>query len=199
MKKLLTFLICLTLLTIGCKKSQDNGAETKSEKQSETVTAPKGAQDIIALYKEVDSLTQHGSMNREKMQQFVNEAVDFAKQNPQDTVSPHFMLYAGITQMQIAFSNANENQRVEQAQEAINILEKLRQNYPDYRNAIYAYYYKAQIYENLGETEAAEKTYRDLVERFPDTPLGKQIAEYIKAGGYEKSAEEIYQNFQQKR
>lgn len=195
MKKSLILLIGIMMLLSGCHKTQ----ETVNQTDSKIENSHKDSKAIIALYKEVDSLTQHGSMDRKKMQQFVNEAVDYAKLNPKDTLSPHFMLYAGITQMQIAFSNANEKQRVEQAKEAINILEKLRQNYPDYSNIDYAYYYKAQIYENLGETEAAEKTYRDLVERFPDTQLGKQIAEYINAGGYEKSAEEIYQNFQQKR
>ena len=196
MKKLFLLLISFMVLTMGCKKTQNANAEQKSNKQSSTAVVHKDAPSIIALYKETDSLTRHGSMDREKMQQFVNEAVEFAKQNPNDTISPHFLLYAGITQMQVAFSNADEKQRVEQAKEAINILEKLRQNYPDYRNTIYAYYYKGQIYENLGETENAAKTYRDLVERFPDNKLGKDIADYLKAGGYEKSAEEIYQNFQ---
>ena len=60
---------------------------------------------------------------------------------------------------------------------------------------IYAYYYKGQIYENLGMRQEAASTYRALVERFPDTELGKSIAAYLQAGGYEKSAEEIMQGF----
>ena len=191
MKKSLLLLIGIMLLLSGCHKAQ----ETVNQTDSKIENSHKDSKAIIALYKEVDSLTQHGCMDREKMQQFVNEAINYAKLNPKDTLSPHFMLYAGINQMQVAFSNADEKQRREQALEAINILEKLRQNYPDYRNMIYAYYYKGQIYENLVMHQEAAKTYRALVERFPDTELGKSIAAYLQAGGYEKSAEEIMQGF----
>ena len=191
MKKSLLLLIAMMVLLSGCQNAQE--ADNQPTKKIET--SHKDSKAIIALYKEVDSLTQHGSMDREKMQQFVNEAVEYAKLNPKDTLSPHFMLYAGINQMQVAFSNADEKQRREQALEAVDILEKLRQNYPDYRNMIYAYYYKGQIYENLGMRQEAANTYRTLVERFPDTELGKSIAAYLQAGGYEKSAEEIMQGF----
>ena len=191
MKKSLILLIGIMLLLSGCHKAQ----KTVNQSDSKIENSHKDSKAIIALYKEVDSLTQHGRMDREKMQQFVNEAINYAKLNPKDTLSPHFMLYAGINQMQVAFSNADEKQRREQALEAINILEKLRQNYPDYRNMIYAYYYKGQIYENLGMHQEAAKTYRALVERFPDTELGKSIAAYLQADGYEKSAEEIMQGF----
>ena len=129
------------------------------------------------------------------MQKFVDEAVEYADKNPQDTISPHFLLYAGVMQMQVAFSNANEQQRTEQANQAITILERLLINHPDYRNIIYAYYYKAQIFENLGKTEKAATAYRELVNRFPDTELGKNIAAYLQNDGYEKSAEEIMQGF----
>lgn len=192
MKKGLLLFWCALVLVAGCQSKQ---TETDTTTVQKTAAAP-DSKSIIALYKEVDSLTRVGSMDRKKMQQFVDEAVEYANKNTQDTISPHFLLYAGVMQMQVAFSNANEQQRTQQAEEAINILEKLRQNYPDYPNLIYAYYYKGQIYENLGKREEAAKTYRNLVERFPDTELAKNIAAYLQAGGYEKSAEEIWQGFE---
>ncbi len=192
MKKKLLLLASIAMLLVSCH-SEPATPESQTEPQPVQVL---NSQEIISLYKEVDSLTRVGSMDRKKMQQFVDEAVEYAKSVPSDTLSPHFLLYAGVMQMQVAFSNANEQQRTQQAEEAINILEKLRQNYPDYQNLIYAYYYKAQIYENLGKREEAAKTYRNLVERFPDTELAKNIAAYLQAGGYEKSAEEIMQGFQ---
>ena len=185
------------MLFVSCHKQHNDTAAAQSSNAKSAVnsTTLSDPQAIIDLYKEVDSLTRVGSMDRKKMQQFVDESVEYAKKVPSDTLSPHFLLYAGVMQMQVAFSNADEQQRVKQAEAAIDILEKLRQNYPDYRNAIYAYYYKAQIYENLGKREEAEKSYHDLVDRFPDTELGKNIASYLKADGYEKTADEIYQGF----
>jgi len=193
MKKKLFLLISIAMLFLGCQsKSEESTPSAEAKVQAPATVDP---QAIIALYKEVDSLTQLGNMDRQKMQQFVDEAVEYAERVPNDTLAPHFLLYAGVMQMQVAFSNANEQQRLSQAEEAVKILEKLLQDHPDYRNIIYAYYYKAQIYENLGKQEKAAVTYRNLVDRFPDTELGKNISAYLQAGGYEKSAEEIMQGF----
>ena len=60
------------------------------------------------------------------------------------------------------------------------------------------YYYKGQIYENLGNTSDAEKEYRELVRRYPQSDIGKSTAEYLKAGGFEKSADEIWEEIQKK-
>ena len=75
MKKSLLLLIGIMLLLSGCHKAQEIVNQTDSKIEN----SHKDSKAIIALYKEVDSLTQHGCMDREKMQQFVNEAVDYAK------------------------------------------------------------------------------------------------------------------------
>lgn len=176
---------------VGCHK----GGDVTAQENKKTTPTVKDSKAVIALYKEVDSLTMAGKMDRKKMQQFATDAVDYANAHPADTLSPHFLLYAGITQMQVAFTNENAQQRETQALQSVRILENLRHGYPDYKNLSLAFFYKAQIYENLGRTDEAKQAYWDLVHRFPDSELGKNIAAYLEADGYKKSADDIWQEF----
>lgn len=191
MKKFLIVLSAL-LLMVGCHDSQDATAQQDANSKFKSA---KSSKEVIAIYKEVDALTQAGKVDRSKMKEFVVEALTYVSENPKDTLCPHFLLYAGITQMQIAFSDSIADRREPQAMEAIRILEQLRHNYPEYRNLAYAFYYKGQIYENLGKKEVAKQAYTDLVHRFPDSELGKNIAAYLQAGGIDKSAEDIWREF----
>lgn len=191
MKRLLIVLSAL-LLMVGCHNSPD---ATAQQDNNSKLKSAKSSQEVIAIYKEVDALTQAGKMDRSKMKEFVVEALTYVSENPNDTLCPHFLLYSGITQMQIAFSDTIADRREPQALEAIRILEQLRHNYPGYRNLAYAFYYKGQIYENLGKKEDAKQAYTDLVHRFPDSELGKNIAAYLQADGIDKSADEIWREF----
>lgn len=191
MKRFLIVLSAL-LLMVGCHNNQDATAQQNANTE---LNSAKSSQEVIAIYKEVDALTQAGKMNRYKMKEFVGEALKYVRENPNDTLCPHFLLYSGITQMQIAFSDTIADRREPQALEAIRILEQLRHNYPGYRNMAYAFYYKGQIYENLGKKEEAKHAYTDLVHRFPDSELGKSIAAYLQADGIDKSADEIWREF----
>lgn len=191
MKRLLIVLSAL-LLMVGCHNSPD---ATAQQDNNSKLKSAKSSQEVIAIYKEVDALTQAGKMDRSKMKEFVVEALTYVSENPNDTLCPHFLLYSGITQMQIAFSDTIADRREPQALEAIRILEQLRHSYPDYRNLAYAFYYKGQIYENLGKKEDAKQAYTDLVHRFPDSELGKNIAAYLQADGIDKSADEIWREF----
>ncbi len=188
------FIVVAAAIGLASCHAKENPVENDG-KQATQVAEGNDPQAIVALYHDIDSLTMAGKMDREKMKQFVKEAVTYAHAVPTDTLSPHFLLYAGITQMQLAFSDPDASRRYTQAIHAVSILDDLRRNYTGYRRMDMAYYYRAQIYENLGKTEEARQAYLDLVHRFPDTDLGKSVAAYLQADGYEKSADEIMQGF----
>ncbi|MBO4645949.1 MAG: tetratricopeptide repeat protein [Bacteroidales bacterium] len=193
MKKICSILLAICIL-ISCGKKDDVTGQTAGPTPVQQVQSL-APQAVIGLYKEVDSLIQIGRPNLEKTQQFAEQAASYAEANPEDTLSPKFLLQAGICQRVVAFSTSAKEKRDELALKAISYLDRLRNHYPDYKNLDYALFQKGQILEQLGRWKDAKETYCEIVTRFPKSELGKNMAEYIKMSGYTKSAEEIYQGF----
>ena len=188
-------LLAVAFCACGSKQSVPNDGTDTTLCASQDYTSSK---ELIDLYHHADSLVKIGEIDKEMMQLFVEKASDYAKIHPDDTLSPHFLLYAGIFQMDIALSTPSESKRNERFFQAVEIFNDLTQQYPDYRNLPYCYYYKGQIYENMGRTSDAEGEYRELVHRFPDTDLGRNIAEYLKVRGFEKSPDDIMHEINKK-
>ena len=188
-------LLAVTLCACGSKQDKTDVSEDPTICESSDCQNPK---ELIALYHQADSLVQIGQIDTEMMQRFVEKASEYTKTHPDDTLSPHFLLYAGIFQMDIALSTASESKRTDLFFQAVDIFNKLTKQYPDYKNLPYCYYYKGQIYENMGRTSDAEGEYRELVHRFPDTDLGRNIADYLKVRGFEKSSDDIMHEISKK-
>jgi tetratricopeptide (TPR) repeat protein len=190
-------LLVLALLFFACgsKQSAPDVATSTTTYATKDYTSSK---ELIALYHQADSLVKIGEIDKEMMTLFVEKASEYATIHPDDTLSPHFLLYAGIFQMDIALSTASESKRNERFFQSVDIFNKLTKQYPDYRNLPYCYYYKGQIYENMRRTSDAEGEYRELVHRFPDTDLGRNIAEYLKVRGFEKSSDDIMHEISKK-
>ena len=188
-------LLAVTFCCCGSKQDTPNPENNTLDFESVDYTSSK---ELIALYRHTDSLVQIGEIDTKKMQLFVEKATQYAELHPDDTLSPHFMLYGGIFQMDIALSTASESKRNERFFQAVGIFNQLTQQYPNYKNLPYCYYYKGQIYENMGRTSDAEGEYRELVHRFPETDLGRNIADYLRVRGFEKSSDDIMHEISQK-
>lgn len=196
-KRTLTLLLC-ALVLFSCKKNTTQHTDSQIvETKSEAIDYSK-PKNLIALYKESDSLLHQGKIDTSKMRLYVEKATEYVLKSPSDTLCPAFLYFAGVFQMQVAFSNQDEEARQQGASEAVAIFNSLIAQYSDYQNLPNAYYYKGQIYENLGNTSDAEKEYRELVRRYPQSDLGKSTAEYLKVGGFEKSADAIWEEIQKK-
>ena len=188
-------LLAVTFCTCGSKQSSPDENAGTTDCATSDYTSPS---ELIELYHQADSLVKIGEIDKDMMTLFVEKATAYAEIHPDDTLSPHFMLYAGIFQMDVALSTPSESKRNAGFFQSVDIFNKLTEQYPDYRNLPYCYYYKGQIYENMGRTSDAEGEYRELVHRFPDTDLGRNIAEYLKVRGFEKSSDDIMHEISQK-
>ena len=136
-------LLAASFCACGSKQSAINEETDTTICESQDYTSSKS---LIELYHQADSLVKIGEMDMEKMQLFVEKATAYAEIHPDDTLSPHFLLYAGIFQMDIALSTASESKRNKRFFQAVDIFNDLTQQYPNYRNLPYCYYYKGQIY-----------------------------------------------------
>lgn len=188
-------LLALAFCSCGSKQEKNDAAADSILCESSDYSNSK---ELIALYHQADSLVQIGQIDTKKMQIFVDNATAYAEIHPDDTLTPHFLLYAGIFEMDIALSTPSESKRNARFFQAVDIFNDLTEKYPDYKNLPYCYYYKGQIYENMKRTSDAEGEYRELVHRFPDTDLGRNIADYLKVRGFEKSSDDIMHEISQK-
>ena len=190
MKKCLLWILMLAISLCACRQTIQEG-EIEESNGMDDADAP----HLIALYKETDSLLMMGKMDIEKMQLFVDRAWDYAEKYPEDTLSPHFKFFVAIYEMKIAGSNPDEREAQQQYFHSIDHFDQLIEQYPDYVNLPYCYYYQGMIYENLHRISDAESEYRELVHRYPDTELGKNIVEYLKVQGYAQSADDLRKKF----
>lgn len=196
---------CLAIAAVFCAVGCHHDKSPVEEPADTTATASEVvavdytvAENLVILYKEADSLTKIGEVDPYKMQLFVDNSTEYAKNNPSDTVSPHLLLYAGIFQMEIAGSNPSEEIRKKLWFKSIDIFNEVILQFPRYKNLPYCYFYKGQIYENLNRISDAENEYRELVHRYPDSQLGKSLEAYVKAHGFEKSADELWKDIRKK-
>lgn len=197
MKLRIFSLLLLVLALCSCSSKQEKNDVIKDTTICES-SDYSSSKDLIALYHHADSLVQIGQIDTKKMQLFVDNATAYAEIHPDDTLTPHFLLYAGIFEMDIALSTPSESKRNARFFQAVDIFNDLTKKYPDYKNLPYCYYYKGQIYENMKRTSDAEGEYRELVRRFPNTDLGRNIADYLKVRGFEKSSDDIMHEISQK-
>ena len=188
-------LLAAAFCACGPKQSVPNNGTDTTFCATQDYTSTK---ELIDLYHQADSLVKIGEIDTEMMQLFVDNATAYAEIHPDDTLTPHFLLYAGIFEMDIALSTPSESKRNARFFQAVDIFNDLTKKYPNYKNLPYCYYYKGQIYENMKRTSDAEGEYRELVHRFPDTDLGRNIADYLKVRGFEKSSDDIMHEISQK-
>lgn len=196
--KLRFFSLLLLALAFSSCGSKQEKADTFGDTTICKSSDYRNSKDLIALYRQADSLVQIGQIDTKKMQLFVEKATAYAETHPDDTITPHFLLYAGIFEMDIALSTPSESKRNARFFQAVDIFNDLTKKYPNYKNLPYCYYYKGQIYENMKRTSDAEGEYRELVHRYPNTDLGRNIAEYLKVRGFEKSSDDIMHEISKK-
>lgn len=166
MKKLLSAVL-VSLLIFGCTSEQAN-LESNIAQQEE------------ALFSDENKM-----VDRQKANDLIDSYIDYANSFPESTNSPEYLFKAGDIAM-----NLNVPQK------AIEVFNRIINDYPDYEKAPQCLFLKAYVYENnLGNLEEAKKIYEEFLQKYPDDDFADDAQVSIKNLG--KTPEELIKEFEE--
>ena len=148
-----------------------------------------GEKVSVKEVKELESkvLAKGARPTKEEVIQLVDAYVLFAKQNPNDSQSPEFLFRA----LDIAVGVNAEG-----PDKAIKIADVLIEKYPDFEMTPMAMFIKGFVYENMiGDLQNAEMTYRQFVERYPESPMVEDVKATLENLGL--TPEELVRKFEE--
>ena len=132
-------------------------------------------------------LAKGAKPTKEEVIQLVDAYILFAEQNPDDAQSPDYLFRA----LDIAVGVNAEG-----PDKAIKIADMLIEKYPDFEMTPMAMYLKGFVYENIvGDLQNAEKTYRQFIEKYPESPMVEDVKATIENLGL--SPEELIRKFEE--
>lgn len=135
---------------------------------------------------EPQMLEETGRLNKEVCAELVDAYVLYAEQNQNDGKSPAYLMSA----IDISF-----NLNSDKPQKTIDIANILIEKYPDFEMTPMAMYIKGFVYENVAkDLQNAEKTYRQFLEIYPDSPLVESVKSTLENIGL--SPEELIKKFE---
>jgi hypothetical protein len=139
--------------------------------------------------KELESkvLAEGAKPTKEEVIQLIDAYMLFAEQNPDDVQSPDYLFRA----LDIAVGVNAEG-----PDKAIKIADMLIEKYSDFEMTPMAMYLKGFVYENIvGDLHNAEMTYRQFVEKYPESPMVEDVKATIENLGL--SPEELIRKFEE--
>jgi hypothetical protein len=139
--------------------------------------------------KELESkvLAEGAKPTKEEVIQLIDAYILFAEQNPDDVQSPDYLFRA----LDIAVGVNAEG-----PDKAIKIADMLIEKYSDFEMTPMAMYLKGFVYENIvGDLHNAEMTYRQFVEKYPESPMVEDVKATIENLGL--SPEELIRKFEE--
>ena len=148
-----------------------------------------GEKMSVKEVKELESkvLAEGAKPTKEEVIQLIDAYILFAEQNPDDVQSPDYLFRA----LDIAVGVNAEG-----PDKAIKIADMLIEKYPDFEMTPMAMYLKGFVYENIvGDLQNAEKTYRQFIEKYPESPMVEDVKATIENLGL--SPEELIRKFEE--
>lgn len=140
---------------------------------------------IAAMEKEMINKTK-GTLDKDKALDLINAYRNYAKNNPQDTMSALYLVKMAELQLN-AVSPI----------EAVNTLNRIIKDFPSFRKAPECLFLKGFIYENnLNDLNKARSTYQEFLQRYPNHYFAKDAKVLISNLG--KSPEELVKEFEAK-
>ena len=148
-----------------------------------------GEKMSVKEVKELESkvLAEGAKPTKEEVIQLIDAYILFAEQNPDDVQSPDYLFRA----LDIAVGVNAEG-----PDKAVKIADMLIEKYSDFEMTPMAMYLKGFVYENIvGDLQNAEKTYRQFIEKYPESPMVEDVKATIENLGL--SPEELIRKFEE--
>ena len=148
-----------------------------------------GEKMSVTEVKELESkvLAEGAKPTKEEVIQLIDAYILFAEQNPDDVQSPDYLFRA----LDIAVGVNAEG-----PDKAVKIADMLIEKYSDFEMTPMAMYLKGFVYENIvGDLQNAEKTYRQFIEKYPESPMVEDVKATIENLGL--SPEELIRKFEE--
>lgn len=124
------------------------------------------------------------AFNEELMNNLSENYTKFANQYPGDSLAAEYLFKAADIKMNIAKEEA-----------ALELLDKILQDYPDFEKRAEAMFLKGYIYENYqGDLAQAEELYKTFLEQYPNHEFADDAEMSLKYLG--KSPEELVKQFE---
>ena len=165
-KLLGTFILATLIFVAGCKPSAD-------KLHSEISTMENSLYTDTAMIPD-PTLTS----------KMINLYTSFVQEFPSDTSSPSYL-----------FRAADLAAKTNEIQTAVDLFEKLRNDYPGHRNAPFALFLQGFIYENQsGDPMKAKPYYDQFLSTYPDHPIAGDVAFSLENLG--KTPEELIKQFE---
>ncbi|MCQ2260963.1 MAG: tetratricopeptide repeat protein [Bacteroidales bacterium] len=113
--------------------------------------------DEIRTFEELINESPISAANPETADSLTDLYVSFADKFEQDSLSPAFLLKAGEVQSNVLHT-----------EHAVEIFDRLIENYPDFEDLPMCYYLKANAYDMNSQYEEAKAAYEFFVSKYPD-------------------------------
>lgn len=143
-------------------------------------------QNALNNIQDVESKTfsESGMVNAEFVDDLIAAYESFAQEFPKDTLAPDYLFKAGDVAM-----NTNRSNK------AIQLYDRIINDYSDYRKAPEALFLKGYVYENnLGRLDKAKVIYEEFLAKHPNNEFADDAEVSLKYLG--KSPEELIEIFQ---
>ncbi len=149
MKKIFFTLIIASAMLVACGPNREERINQIEDFEDSVFEAAIGADPAVA-----DQLT--------KMY------VDFADKYSTDTLAPEFLMKAGEVQ-----SNVLHTER------AIELLDRVINNYPDFEDVPMCYFLKGNAYDLNCQYDKAKVAYQEFVDKYPDHFMAEQTRKML--------------------
>lgn len=191
MKHIYLFL-SLAFLLSNCGDSNDKTSEnsTKENKSiQETKDPALESEDFLNIEELEKQLVKNDlTVDINVAKELYTRAIAFSKSYPDSKNTEIVLSYAATG------AEGFENYR-----EAVEILHKLANDYPESAKTVIYLYNKAKVLEEkIKDKEAAKAAYKELIKRYPKNPLSKSMKTYLRDGLIDMSKEEKIKYFQDK-